>query len=116
VVHLERQPSLLYGQFGVPRAAAGIWQIVHVRVENRSQQAQSIQLTDIVLRDGSGAVYAVEPPATANYCNLNRLAQPGSPVTPGAAVTAGLVFDVNPAAGGLELVPTGGGRPVALSS
>src|SRR5262249_18285678 len=112
VVHLERQPSLLYGQFGAPRAAAGIWQIVPVRLSTRSQQTQPIQLTALVLRDGTGTVYAIEPPATANYSNLQRLAQPGSTVPPGDAVTAGLVFDVDPTAGGLELVPTGGGRPV----
>lgn len=100
---------------GMPVAAKGIWQVVHLRLENNSELAQTLVKEDFFLRDDAGNHYPVDV-ATAGYSFANFLYQPGDNIEAGTAGETALLFDIDPAAKGLKLYLGGGAVAVELAS
>ena len=98
----------------MPLAAEGVWQVVHLRVENNSDLAQTLVKEDFLLKDGAGNTYEVNI-ATGDYSFANFLYQPGDNLEAGAAGETALLFDVDPAAADLKLYLGRGAVAVAIT-
>jgi hypothetical protein len=101
VTRTARQPSVQWSPSG-GKTAQGIWEVVHVRVENTGDQSYAIRLDDFVINDSAGFAYRADE-ASMSYSESNKLAKPGDTARPGVAAEIGLLFDVDPVATGLQL-------------
>ena len=106
VTSVGRRSALAWNSCGGQQAAVGEWLFVGVTLTNVGGENYGVNTWDFAVRDGAGKLYkhsnewiALTHPERQGYQSANN-----HPVPPGLAVPILLIFDMNPAATGLELV------------
>jgi hypothetical protein len=105
--------AFTWSRFGGRSVATGTWIVVDFDLKNTGEGNATIAATDVVLLDSSGAVYAQNTTPGAFLYGQDRGGQPfAAPIRPGATARYYLIFDVPPAATGLQLVFRQGTQPL----
>lgn len=97
--------ELVWSQFGNKSTAAGTWLVVAFDMKNTGNQNFGVNTFDFQLTDAGGATYKFTSDfGAASYSTFKGGQSIGGQVPPGVTVRYSLVFDINPAATGLQLV------------
>lgn len=99
---VDRQKSVQWSEFGNKTDAKGIWQIVHVQVENIGKQTYPINSWDFEIVDANKIIFKADSQSIM-YSSFKKLDKPMDNYPPGVPAEIGLLFDVNPNATGLRL-------------
>lgn len=97
-----REKTIKWSDFGNQTEAKGVWQIVHVKLENVGKETALINTWDFEVKDAAGITYKADTDSVS-YSSYNKLSKPMDNYPPGVPAEIGLVFDVNPSAKGLKL-------------
>lgn len=101
VSKVARQKSVTWSSFGNKTDAKGIWQIVHVKLENIGKRTYTLNTWDFEVKSGDITFEAASD--SISYSSFNNLSKSMDDYPPGVPAEIGLLFDVNPEAKGLTL-------------
>lgn len=106
VTSAARYKTLYWNSYGGRQDAAGEWLLLTITLTNIGEENYGVNTWDFAVRDRDGKLYrhsnewvALTHPERQGYQSASNRQVP-----PGLSVPIMLVFDVNPAASGLELV------------
>jgi hypothetical protein len=103
VIKTDQQRTVQWSPFGNMSDAKGIWQIVHIKIQNIGKETYPINAWDFEIKDDAGVTYKSAWTDSVNYSAYNKLSKPSDQYPPGVAVVMGILFDVNPQGQGLKL-------------
>ena len=103
VTKLDQQKTITWSQYGNKADAKGIWQIVHIKLQNVGNQTHPINAWDFEVKDDAGITYKADAMVSMQYSDFSKLSKPMDNYPPGVPAEIGVAFDINPAAKGLKL-------------
>lgn len=104
---------LKWSDYGNTVTAAGTFVVVKIDMKNTGTTNFGVNTWDFELKDSAGIIYKhADQTGTSGYSEYAGGKRLGEQVPPGVTVAYFLVYDINPAANGLQLVFKQSGNPV----
>lgn len=106
VTGVDTTKTLVWSSVGNKQDAVGQWLLISVSLLNTGKENFGVNTWDFEVTDGEGNTYkhSTEYAAIAYPPTKGAKSASSQQVPPGVAVSSILVFDINPAATGLQLV------------
>lgn len=101
VSKVDRQKTVKWSDFGNTTDAKGIWEIVQIKVTNIGKESFPINAWDFEVKDADGITYKDD--TSTMYSKFLKLSAIGDTYPPNVPAEIAVLFDVNPAAKGLQL-------------